>query len=50
MLKKENPKVISKKRIGTPIKVKPNYLTEQANDSYLDDINKEIRELREKRM
>ena len=28
MLKKENPKVISKKRIGTPIKVKPNYVTE----------------------
>ena len=29
MLRKENPKAVSKKRIGTPIKVKPNYATEQ---------------------
>ena len=50
MLRKENQKVVSKKRIGTPIKVKPSYHTEQQNDSYLDDINKEIRELREKRL
>ena len=28
MLRKENQKVVSKKRIGTPIKVKPNYHTE----------------------
>ena len=29
MLRKENPKAVSKKRIGTPIKVKPNYASEQ---------------------
>ena len=50
MLRKENPKVISKKRIGTPIKVKSSYLKDEHNASYLEDINKEIRELREKRM
>ena len=50
MLRKENPKAVSKKRIGTPIKVKPNYASEQQNDAYLEDINKEIRELRERRL
>ena len=50
MLRKENPKVISKKRIGTPIKMKHSYLNDEQNASYLEDLNKEIRELREKRM
>ena len=42
--------MISKKRIGTPIKVKASYLNDEHNASYLEDLNKEIRELREKRM
>ena len=50
MLRKENPKAISKKRVGTPIKLKHSYLKDEANASYLEDLNKEIRELREKRM
>lgn len=50
MLRKETPKVVSKKRVGTPIKLKHSYLKDEVNASYLEDLNKEIAALREKRL